>query len=260
MTTGDLDRAVAHLAEAVHRNLALGHWPAVAASRLRYAEALERRGEPADGATVAEQRAMAAALAGTGGPATGLALPAAPALPAGPDLASCSRHGTKWRIGLGSRSTLVGRSIGMLHIAVLIANPGAEIAAIDLVAGLDTLAQAARNSAMPAQQLLDGAAVRRYRNRLAQLSDQADELAADGDHEGADRARAERHWLVRELAAGTRPGGRARAFSDNAERARIAVGRSIRRALSAIEHADPVIGAHLRTSVHTGTRCWYRPP
>src|SRR5262249_59094431 len=51
LTTGNLDRAVAHLREAIHRNLALGHWPAVVASRLRLAEALERRDGPGDSET-----------------------------------------------------------------------------------------------------------------------------------------------------------------------------------------------------------------
>lgn len=46
LTTGAFDRAIEHLSQAVCRNVALGHWPAVNASRLRYAEALERRGDP----------------------------------------------------------------------------------------------------------------------------------------------------------------------------------------------------------------------
>src|SRR5262249_38210680 len=137
---------------------------------------------------------------------------------------------------------------------------GAEIAAIDLVAGLDALSVSARNSAMPAQRLLDRAAVSRYRQQLAELRERVDELESGGDHEGADRARTERDWLLRELSASTGLGGRPRPFSDNSERARIAVGRSIRRALSTIAQADAIIGAHLRTGVHTGARCWYRPP
>jgi hypothetical protein len=37
------------------------------------------------------------------------------------------------------------------------------------------------------------------------------------------------------------------------------VGKAIRRALTRIERAGAIVGAHLRTGVHTGTRCWYRP-
>jgi hypothetical protein len=129
----------------------------------------------------------------------------------------------------------------MLHLAVLVANPRTEIPAIELVAGVTALARTAGNTAE--QPVLDQAAVEQYRRRLTELPEASDE----------------RTWLVAELTANTRPGGRIRTFADNPERARIAVGRAIRRALAHIEHADPVIGAHLRATVHTGIRCWYRP-
>jgi hypothetical protein len=252
MTTGAVDRAIEHLSEALCRNFALGHWPAVNASRLRYAEALERRGDPRDIADAFELRSRAADLART---LTGCLVP-----PGRSDVASCVRHGTKWRVKLGTRGTLVGHSVGMLHLAVLIANAGAEIPAIDLVAGLDAMTSAARSSsARSGQHVLDRVAVSQYRSRLSQLDEQAEALESDADFEGATRVRAERDWLLRELTGSTRPGGRQRSFSDSSERARIAVGRSIRRVLTAIEHADTAIGAHLRATVHTGARCWYRP-
>jgi hypothetical protein len=203
LTTGAVDRAVEHLSQAVCRNFALGHWPAVNASRLRYAQALERRGDPGDIATAAEVRSRAADLAGT------LAGRLGP--PGRTDVASCARHGTKWRVKLGTRSTLVRHSVGMLHLAVLIANPGTEIAAIDLVAGVDAMTGAARlASARSGQHVLDRVAVSQYRGRLSQLGQQAEALESNGDIEGAIRARAERGWLLRELAGGTGPGGRLR--------------------------------------------------
>jgi len=48
----------------------------------------------------------------------------------------CRRHGRKWRVGLGSRSVLVEHSVGLLHLAVLVANPRQEIRAIDLAASV----------------------------------------------------------------------------------------------------------------------------
>jgi hypothetical protein len=144
----------------------------------------------------------------------------------------------------------VEHSVGMLHLAVLLANPGTEIPAIELVAGVTALAHAARGTTT--QPVLDTATVRRYRQRLAELGE------PDGDRDG-DRRRDERGWLLAELAANTRPGGRARAFADDAERARLAVSRAIRRAVGHLDHADPAIGSHLRGAVHTGIRCWYRP-
>ncbi len=245
-TTADLDRAVDHLRRAVHGNLALGHWPAVLHSRLRLADALDRRAAPEDKAAAREQRDQAATVAAR----LRLDAPTPDARPrhAAPELAgqvSCRRAGRGWSITLGTRTVHVEHSVGMLHLAVLVANPRTEIPAIELVSGVTALARAAGTTV--GQPVLDRAAVNQYRRRLGELSETGDE-ASD-----------ERTWLVAELTANSRPGGHSRAFADNPERARIAVGRAIRRALAHIGHAEPVIGAHLSATVHTGIRCWYRP-
>jgi hypothetical protein len=256
LTVGDMDRAVAHLREAVHRNLALGHWPAVVVSRLRYLQALALRGQPGDEVAAAEQRAKADEEAVTFNVTArvGATIPRSPA-----GVVSCARHGRKWRVEMGARAVLVDHGVGMLHLAVLTANPGVEILAIDLAAGVDALGLAARGTGASVQPIHDRTAINDYRRRLSQLSGQIDDLEANGDRTGAARGRAERDWLVRELAASAGLGGRSRGFVDNKERARIAVGRAIRRALTQIERADAVIGIHLRSGVHTGVRCWYRP-
>jgi hypothetical protein len=163
-------------------------------------------------------------------------------------LSRLTRYGRGWRVQLGPRTTMVDHRVGMYHLAVLIANPGAEIAAADLVAGLGAVTRRAANHAMPRQAVLDMTAVRQYRQRLAQLEDSPDDAGSG-----------ERDWLRAELSANTAPGGRTRAFSDSSERARLAVGRAIWRAVANIERADPEIGAHLRQTVYTGIRCWYRP-
>jgi hypothetical protein len=144
----------------------------------------------------------------------------------------------------------------MLHLAVLLANPDVEIAAIDLVAGLDPQTQAARTTAQP---VLDRTAVQRYRQRLVELGEEIDHLESQGNTEKAAPARVERDWVLAELGASTGAFGRTRTFTDDQERARLAVGKAIRRALGQIERADSAVGSHLRASVHTGLRCWYRP-
>jgi hypothetical protein len=159
-----------------------------------------------------------------------------------------TRYGRGWRIQVGPRTTMVDHRVGMYHLAVLIANPGAEIAATDLVAGLGAVTRSAGDHTMSRQAVLDVTAVRQYRQRLAQLRDSPDDVGSD-----------ERDWLLAQLTANTRPGGTARAFTDSSERARLAVGRAIRRAVANIERADPEIGAHLRETVYTGMWCWYRP-
>jgi hypothetical protein len=205
LTSGQLDLAIEHLAAAVQHNLALAHWPALVASRQRLAQAHAQRGSPGDADAARRELDAAAAEAAS----AGLPVPDIPA--AGPsaaapaDEAHCQRAGRKWRLTLRNRSVLVEDSIGLVHLAVLIANPRQEVQAADLV------------------------------------------------------ARAERDWLVAQLSSAAGLGGRTRAFPDQPERARVAVGKAIRRALVKITEADAVIGEHLRQTVHTGVRCSYWP-
>jgi hypothetical protein len=229
----------------------------VVASRLRLAEALEQRGHAEDLLAAAEHRGKAEELAETLGVAMPIGASASDSAPPSP--VTLIRQGRRWRVEVGSRAVVVDHSVGMLHLAVLTANPGVEIAAVELVAGVDGLTRAARGGSVSTQTVLDRSAVQRYRARLTQLADEIDDAETRDDTAAADRARGEREWIVAELAASTGLGGRARAFSDDGERARLAVGKAIRRALVHIEGADPVIGAQLRAGIHTGVRCWYRP-
>jgi hypothetical protein len=225
----------------------------VLASRLRYAQALGRRGHAHDADTARHELATAAEEAAT----LGIARPRDGDGREQP--VACTRRGRNWRIDVGHRSVLVEHSIGMLQLAVLVANPGAEIPAVDLAAGVAVLGNAAADTATSAQPTLDQAATRQYRQRLARLRTEIDDLESGTEDDRAPRARAERDWLLAELAAATGIGGRTRRFTDNAERARIAVGKAIRRALTRVGDIDPVIGEYLRGSVHTGLRCSYRP-
>jgi hypothetical protein len=156
-------------------------------------------------------------------------------------------------VGLGSRSVLVPDSIGLAHLAVLIANPRREIPAAELVAGLAAVAGAGHP-------VLDQAAIAEYRERVRQLDEKLAGRAPDADQAARDQAgRAERDWLVAQLASAAGLGGRTRTFTDSGERARVAAGKAIRRALARIDAADPVIGAHLRQCVRTGAQCSYWP-
>jgi hypothetical protein len=144
----------------------------------------------------------------------------------------------------------------MLHLAVLLANPDQEIPAIELASGVSALC-AGRGATLPTQPVLDRTAIQRYRQRLSELRTHIDEWELAHEDERVARARAEWDRLMAELAAGTGLGGRTRRFSDNAERARIAVGKAIRRAVDRVGDADRLIGDHLHDSVHTGMHCAY---
>jgi hypothetical protein len=250
LTSDHLDGAISHLRAAVQHNLALAHWPAVVASRQRLAQAYRRRGQPGDADAARGELGTAVSEAAT----LGLPVPDGDVRgPAGP-YAECRRAGRKWALAWQDRSVLMEDSIGMAHLAVLVANPRQEIPAADLAAGLAALG-AAGASAHP---VLDQAAITEYRNRLKWLDTELGQLEP-GDGEDRTAARAERDWLVAQLASTTGLGGRVRSFPDEGERARVAVGKAIRRALSRIAEADPVLAGHLRQTVHTGVRCSYWP-
>lgn len=251
LTTGRLDAAVEHLTGAVQDNLALGHWPAVVLSRWRLATALELRDWP-HAEPVRRERELAAREAAD----LGMPLPDGAARPDDdPAAAECRRRGGQWWVALRGRGVLVDDCVGLRHLAVLFANPGYEISALDLAAGPGS-DPAEGGSAQP---LLDDEAKRTYKRRLAQLDAEIEELDAGHELDRASEVRIERDWLVSELTAAAGLGGRTRRFAGSEERARIAVGKAIRRALKRIDAADPVLGEELQATVHTGLLCWYRP-
>ncbi|WP_214321269.1 hypothetical protein [Nonomuraea sediminis] len=230
MTMGDMERAIGHLEAAVHDNLAFGHWPAVVLSRSRLAEVYALVHGSHDGRARHEL-----AKVERDADALGMMLPCASRRVA------MARTGRQWRVELQGRGALVDHSVGMGYLATLLANPGQEIPAAELAG--NPHADSTR------QPVLDEEARRSYRRRLAQLEELPRSEAAE----------AERDWLLAELAAATGLGGRARQFAGNDERARIAVGKAIRRAVDRIAAVDRAIGDHLRATVHTGARCSYGP-
>jgi hypothetical protein len=255
LACGELDAAVGHFRAAVQQNLALAHWPAAVASRKRLAQALALRGRSPDAAEARAELTTAAADAATLGLVVqGDSVPRRSETPV-----ACTRQGRGWRIEAGERSVLVEHSVGMLHLAVLIANPRQEIRAIELVAGVAALGGTTSRSSASAHPVLDHEAVQAYRHRLKRLPDEIADLESRNEGERAARGRLERDWLEKELAKALTIGGRPRSFADENERARIAAGKAIRRALDRITDADAPIGDHLRRTVRTGMLCAYWP-
>ena len=255
LTGRRLDQAIDHLQAAVRHNLALAHWPALVSSRQRLAHAYHLRGRDGDAGAARRELSTARAEASARG------IPV-PAIRIGDSdtraFATCERLGKKWRLTWRDSSVHVDDSIGMLHLSVLIANPRRDVPAADLVAGLAWIGGRPRDGGA-GQPVLDAEAISEYRNRLRRLDADLDQLHPGDDTERVTRARAEREWLIAQLASATGLGGRTRAFPDGSERARVAVGKAIRRAIVRITEADPVVGEHLRQTVHTGARCSYWP-
>lgn len=250
LVLGDPDRAVQHLEAAVEHNAGLGHWPAATLSRHRLAQALLQRGRSGDAQAAGRLRAEAAADAAELGMALPQGRPARPAVPA-----ACTRRGRRWRVELHGRAAVVDDMVGLHHLATLVANPGVDIPAIALTGP----ATGGVPSSVAPQRVLDAEAVRQYRTRLRDLATETARAERTGHPDELATLRAEADWLRRELATASGLAGRPRTFADDAERARIAVGKAIRRALDRLADVDAAMAAELRDSVETGMTCCYRP-
>ena len=174
-----------------------------------------------------------------------------------------------WLVGFADTVTRVPDSLGLRYLDLLIRQPGRDLAAPDLARLAAATGPAAAapaedglhdTSGTGADEVLDRQARAAYRQRLAGLDEDLAEAEAWHDTERASRLRAEKDFLVRELAAATGLGGRPRRLGAESERARLNVTRAIRSAIGRIRDRAPAAAAHLDQAVRTGTRCSYSPP
>jgi tetratricopeptide (TPR) repeat protein len=254
LTLGQPDEAVGWLRQAVASNRRVGAAPFVARAQAELATALRRRnqaGDAEEARRLLAEAAEAAAELGMAGLADDITALQAEDAEAGPDRPRLRRDGQDWLLSMSGRPTRLRHSKGLAQLAMLLANPGQELSAVELAGGIP--APAAPDP------VLDEPARRAYRQRLAELDTALAGAAARGDARAAGRLEAERAALVAELKRASGLAGRRRGFSDEAERARVNVTRTIRQALDQILAADPETGRHLLASVRTGVRCVYRP-
>jgi len=184
-----------------------------------------------------------------------------------PISALVSREGEVWAFELSGRTVRVRDSKGIRHLAELLAQPGVEVHALDLVrAGGDGESAAAAadaglslDSGAGAGSALDPAAKAAYRRRLEDLREEVDEAVRWGDPERGARAREEIDFIAAELAAAVGLGGRDRPQASDAERARVNVTRAIKTAIRRLGAQDAELGAELEATVHTGLFCRHEP-
>jgi tetratricopeptide (TPR) repeat protein len=263
---GHVDEAVEHLEAAIRLNERLGSRPWAAHSRVDLARVLRQRGARTDVARASVLEAEAAATAADLGmtallgrlegaastPQEGIV-----AHPGAPTRATFRREGEYWTVRFGHDAFRLRDSKGVRYLARLLAAPGHEFHALDLAGPVGDGSTAPDRG--DAGEVLDAAARRAYRERLADLEDEIVEAEAWHDVERAARLREERAMLVSELSAAMGIGGRARRAGSSAERARMSVGKAIRGTLQRIGACSRPLGDHLAVSVHTGTLCSYRP-
>ncbi len=245
---GRLDDAAELLGEAIAWEEGAGTLPFLARSLAALSDVLVVRGHPRDAVAAAAHRRRAGDIAGQLGMPGVLASLTPP-----PDEWTLRRDGPDWQLEAGDERARLRDGRGLDYLRSLLAVPGQEITALDLVAG------GAGLSAARAEPQLDAAARAAYRRRLALLQDELAAADAAGDVARGQRAATERDAVLGELRRATGLGGRARDVSVTDERARVNVTRTLRATIDRITLAAPRAGAHLSASIHTGRACRYQP-
>jgi hypothetical protein len=245
---GRWDEAAGLQAEAAAMCERIGALPTLARARAALADALASRARPGDREAAANLRTQAQKTAER----LGMTVPPA-LLPLPPERWRLLRDGEDWLLEAAGEHIRVRDSRGLHYLRVLLASPGREIPALDLVAGGSGL------SATSAGPVIDTPARTQYRNRLQTLTSELDAADRSGDAARARSLERERRALVDELRRATGLGGRSRFVSPEAERARVNATRTLRSALDRISRAAPRAGAHLHASIRTGQACRYEP-
>lgn len=163
-----------------------------------------------------------------------------------------TREGELWRVQRGALIARLKDSRGMEMLERLVAHPGARIHALVLVGGEEV-------AESDAGELLDAAALKAYRARLAAISADLEEAERDADLGRQSGLRREREAIEDELARAVGLGGKVRRAASATERARVNATRRIKDAIARVKEAEPRLGEHLESAIRTGTYSCYRP-
>lgn len=180
---------------------------------------------------------------------------------AGCRVATLEHDGGWWIAGCGDAKVRLRETKGLRYLAELVANPGGERHALDLVDLVEcvALAGADRHRLGDAGPSMDARGRAVYRRRVAELRSEVEDALAVEDDDRAMRAQTELDSVVAELARAFGLGGRDRRASSSAEKARLNVTRALRSALARLAEALPEAGAVLDRRVRTGSFCAYEP-
>jgi hypothetical protein len=178
------------------------------------------------------------------------------------------RQSDYWAIRWYGRSALLKSTRGMHCLAVLLRHPGREFHVSELVAhpmhALTSAAPVAVHERIPGQlhvgvPVLDAHAKANYRCRLNELRQDLEEAERFNDPQRRTEVQNEIEAISYHLASAVGLGGRDRKTSSDAERARSAVTKCIKKAIQKIGDAIPSLGHHLAVRIKTGYFCSYHP-
>jgi len=179
------------------------------------------------------------------------------------------REGDYWSIAFDHDVFRLKDSKGLNYLSRLLRDPDREVLALELVttpgsgraepASGGTLGSGVHPVTEGGDPMLDEVGKRAYRERIADLRQDADDADRDHDIERAARAREELDFIAAELTRATGLGGRDRRTPSETERARVSVTKAIKTAIRHIEPYSPGLARHLDVTVRTGTFCIYAP-
>ena len=287
-TCGDWDAAARHFELARAASARQNARPFVALVGIDEARMLVARDRPEDrpralgcsteARAIAEELGMDRIVARADGAACSLGdveADAAVAPATGPDSAgprrraACAREGDVWAFRFDGQDVHIRDSKGVRCLAVLLAHPGVEIAALELAGparrpGCSRSGRFRRRAFRVSHRAMPGRrSTPRPRPHTGggsnELREELEEAESFNDPERAAKAREEMDFLARELAAAVGLGGRDRKTASNAERARVAVTKAVRATLKRIGEMDEPSAQELAATIRTGTFCSYEP-
>ena len=185
------------------------------------------------------------------------------------------RDGDYWTITFDGRISRLRDLKGFHYLVLLLRHAHQEFAATELAHLVDRNTHAGSSAAGNSGQLprelsfrsdlgdagtlLDRRAASAYRERLRHLHREVEQAEHINDSATKDRLEREIYALTAELKHAAGRTGRRRVTGAHAERARSAVAKRLRFAISRIEMVSPALGLHLNNSIRTGYYCAYWP-
>jgi len=173
-----------------------------------------------------------------------------------------------WAIRYEGHVTMLKSSRGLDYLAVLLHHPGREFHVSELLAhpldaptpgggvAVPELAAGGLFSGFP---VLDAQAKAEYKRRINELQQELEEAERCKDAQRKTEIQNELQEICDNLASAVGLGGRDRKTCSDAERARSAVTKCIKKAIHKIGEAIPSLGYHFAISIKTGYFCSYNP-
>jgi non-specific serine/threonine protein kinase len=177
------------------------------------------------------------------------------------------RHNDYWTIRYSGHAALLKSTCGLRYLAVLLRDPGREFHVRELLAGqidASNPGAVAANGRVTSGlyggvPVLDAQAKAECKCRVNDLRQDLDQAERFNDPQRKTEVQNELLAIRDYLASAVGLGGRDRRTSSDAERARSAVTKCIKKAVREIGEAIPSLGYHLAARIKTGYFCSYHP-